>query len=90
MPIMNTIKTTKAKIDSALNTAFIRTQALLSSKRGEGYADTGVKVLIVVVIGDLLLGGLYTLFKTVMHPTLNTTGSFQVNPQYGCKCSCRN
>ncbi len=35
----------------------------LSSKRGEGHIDTGVKIIIAVVIGALLLGGLFLLFK---------------------------
>lgn len=34
----------------------------LRNKKGEGYVDTGVKVIIAVVIGALILGGLYLLF----------------------------
>lgn len=43
---------------------------VLMSKRGEGYADTAIKILIAVVIGALLLGGLYALFGDVVLPTL--------------------
>lgn len=34
----------------------------LFNKRGEGYINTGVKIIIAVVIGALILGGLYLLF----------------------------
>lgn len=38
--------------------------------RAEGYVDSGVKILIAVVIGALLLAGLYTLFNTTIMPTV--------------------
>ena len=34
----------------------------LFNNRGEGYINTGVKIIIAVVIGALILGGLYLLF----------------------------
>jgi hypothetical protein len=43
---------------------------ILRDKAGESYVDTGVKILIAVVIGALLLAGLYTLFGDVVMPTL--------------------
>ena len=43
---------------------------LLQDKRGENYVDTAVKILIAVVIGALLLAGLYALFGDVVMPTL--------------------
>ena len=45
---------------------------LLKDKRGENYVDTAVKILIAVVIGALLLAGLYTLFNDVVMPTLTS------------------
>ena len=39
-------------------------------RSGEGYIDTAVKILIAVVIGALLLGGLYALFGDTILPTL--------------------
>lgn len=42
----------------------------LSNCRGEGYIDTVVKILICVVLGALLLGGLYMLFGDVVLPEL--------------------
>ena len=41
------------------------------NKSGEGYIDIGVKVIIGVVIGALILGGLYALFATVIFPQMN-------------------
>lgn len=43
---------------------------LLQDKRGENYVDTAVKILIAVVLGALLLAGLYALFEDVVMPTL--------------------
>lgn len=42
----------------------------LTNERGENYVDSGVKILIAVVLGALLLAGLYTLFGDVIMPTL--------------------
>lgn len=42
----------------------------LTSKSGEGFVDTAVKILISVVIGALILAGLYMLFKDTILPTL--------------------
>ena len=51
----------------------IRTKAirLAATRSGEGYIDTAVKILIAVVLGALLLAGLYALFGDVVMPTLN-------------------
>lgn len=38
--------------------------------RAEGYVDTAVKMIIAVVIGTLLLSGLYYLFNNVVLPGL--------------------
>lgn len=43
---------------------------ILASNTGEGYIDTAIKILIAVVLGALLLAGLYALFGDVVMPTL--------------------
>ena len=48
----------------------IKAQIALSNNKGEGYIDTAVKILIAVVLGALLLAGLYALFGNVVMPTL--------------------
>lgn len=42
----------------------------LSNKMGEGFVDTAVKILMAVVIGALVLAGLYLLFSGTILPTL--------------------
>ncbi len=39
---------------------------------GEGYVDTALKILISVVIGALLLAGLYALFGDTIMPTVTS------------------
>lgn len=60
----------KAVKEKSLNTVVMMKSALHNS-RGEGFIDTAVKILIAVVIGALILGGLYVLFSTTIIPTLN-------------------
>lgn len=49
----------------------IAARVAVSNNNGEGYIDTAVKILIAVVLGALLLSGLYLLFGEVVMPTLN-------------------
>lgn len=42
----------------------------LTNHSGEGFVDTALKILISVVVGALLLAGLYMLFKDTILPTL--------------------
>ena len=59
-------------IQNKLTTIVTRSKTALANTRGEGYVDTGVKILIAVVIGALLLAGLYTLFNTTIMPTVTS------------------
>ena len=59
-------------IQNKLSTIATRSETTLANTCGEGYVDTGVKILIAVVIGALLLAGLYTLFNTTIMPTVTT------------------
>lgn len=60
------------KIRSKVNSVAIKAQAAIANKKAEGYVDSGVKILIAVVIGALLLAGLYTLFNSTIMPTVTT------------------
>ena len=42
----------------------------LKEQKGEGFVDTAIKILMAVVIGALVLAGLYTLFDETVLPTL--------------------
>lgn len=59
-------------ITNKFNALAVRTQTAIANTRGEGYVDSGVKILIAVVIGALLLTGLYTLFDDTIMPTVTT------------------
>ena len=52
--------------------AYIAGKTALSVKKGEGYIDTALKIIIGVVIGGVILAALYTLFDTTIMPTLET------------------
>ena len=61
-------KKIRNKVKSMVATA----KATVATKKAEGYVDSGVKILIAVVIGALLLAGLYALFNTTIMPTVTT------------------
>ena len=59
-----------AKIREKFNSSAARTVVAVSNVKAEGYVDSGVKILIAVVIGALLLAGLYALFNNTIMPTV--------------------
>ena len=59
-------------IKSKINSAVISAKTAIQSTTGEGYIDTGVKIIIGVVIGSVILAGLYALFNTTIIPTLSS------------------
>ena len=63
--IFNTLK-------NKATAAFISAKTAISNSTAEGYIDTGVKIIIGVVVGAVILGGLYALFNGVILPRLNT------------------
>ncbi|MCQ4935975.1 DUF6133 family protein [Anaerotignum propionicum] len=50
----------------------MKMRSVITNNRGENYVDSAVKILIAVVLGGLLLAGLYALFGDVVMPTLET------------------
>lgn len=48
-----------------------KAKEILAGEAGENYVDSAVKILIAVVLGALLLAGLYTLFGDVVIPELS-------------------
>lgn len=58
------------KLSRKTNEIAVRTHAVIANRKAEGYVDSGVKILIAVVIGALLLAGLYTLFGDTIMPTV--------------------
>ena len=57
-------------IRNKVNSVAIRTKCAIDNARAECYVDSGVKILIAVVIGALLLAGLYALFNDTIMPTV--------------------
>ena len=57
-------------IRSKVNDMTTRAIVAVSNAKAEGYVDSGVKILIAVVIGALLLSLLYGLFNTTIMPTV--------------------
>ena len=58
------------KISQKVKSAACSVKTAVMSRKAEGYVDSGVKILIAVVIGALLLAGLYALFNTTIMPTV--------------------
>lgn len=68
--IFKTIKNKAAQTGMRLYARATQTRLLLAGNTGEGYVDTAVKILMAVVIGALVLAGLYALFGDTVMPTL--------------------
>ena len=64
------MKTIFSNLKNKANALAIRAKTAIDNKKAEGYVDSGVKILIAVVIGALLLAGLYTLFNSTIMPTV--------------------
>ena len=66
----NFIETKMMKAKMVMIQAKEKAMGVLADCKGENYVDTAVKILIAVVLGALLLAGLYALFGDVVMPTL--------------------
>jgi len=60
------------KIANKAKSAVCSVKAAVMSRKAEGYVDSGVKILIAVVIGAPLITLLYTLFNTTIMPTVTS------------------
>ncbi len=58
------------KVTHKSNMLAIKAKMALSNNRAEGFVDNAIAILIAVVIGALLLAGLYMLFDKTVLPTL--------------------
>ena len=59
-----------AKKEAMTSAIAAQAHSVLDGTVAEAYVDTGVKILIAVVIGALLLTLLYTLFNTTIMPSV--------------------
>ncbi len=60
----------KNKANSKVNHVLKTAKKVMANTSGEGFIDSAVKILISVVIGALLLAGLYALFADLILPEL--------------------
>lgn len=60
------------KMQNKANAMAIKARCAVENVKAEGYVDTGVKIIIAVVVGAVILGGLYALFKTTILSTMET------------------
>ncbi len=71
---MNFIKNLWGKITHKANTAAAsfcdNAKEKINNIEGDGYVSDGLRVLIAVVLGALLLAGLYALFNSTILPTV--------------------
>ncbi|EGD45781.1 hypothetical protein Cpap_0148 [Ruminiclostridium papyrosolvens DSM 2782] len=58
------------KRKNQINSTVIKLMSVFQSQSGEGFVDTAIKILMSVVIGALILAGLYSLFGNTILPTL--------------------
>ena len=56
----------------------IRAKTAIENKKAEMYVDKGVGIIIAVVVGALILGGIYALIKSV-----DTTATKTVTDMFG-------
>lgn len=71
--VRTAVQTLRRKASEAIVRASLllsRPKAVLASQSGEAYLDLVIKILLCVVLGALLLGGLYALFGDLVMPTL--------------------
>ncbi|RHT55701.1 DUF6133 family protein [Clostridium sp. M62/1] len=64
------MKNQMMKVYTAAAMKALQAKQKIRETSGEGYVDTAVKILIAVVLGALLLAGLYALFNDTVLPTL--------------------
>ncbi len=64
------MKKIMSKVKEKSMKGLIKIQMVLSDNRGETFIDTAIKILISVVIGALLLAGLYALMEGTVLPEL--------------------
>ena len=85
------------KLQDKANSLAIKAKCAVESTKGEGYIDTGVKIIIGVVVGAVILAGLYALFDNVIRSppfqlkggkSGNTISIF--NPFRSASCGVRN
>lgn len=58
-------------VKNRLTVKILQAKLVLAGNEGENFVDTAIKILMAVVIGALVLAGLYAMFGDIVLPTLN-------------------
>jgi hypothetical protein len=64
------VKKWKFNVTNNLSILFRRTRVILADQRGQGALDQVVSILISIVLGSMLLAGLYALFSNILLPAI--------------------
>lgn len=72
------IRSACAAVNAVAYRFAVRSNTMFAANCAEDFVDSGIKILIAVVIGALLLGGLYALFGDTIMPTV--TQKVKVRP----------
>ena len=67
---VNSVKAKFYSLSAKIRIITAQARVVFAETRAENFVDSGVKILIAVVIGALLLGGLYALFGDTIMPTV--------------------
>ena len=59
------------RVKRAAERNMCKVRAVIADRSGENFIDSAIKILMAVVIGALLLAGLYALFSENVLPTLS-------------------
>ena len=60
----------KERVERLAFRTVLSVNRLIHEEKAENFVDTAIKILMAVVIGALLLAGLYKLFADTVRPTL--------------------
>lgn len=60
----------KERVERLVFRTVLSVKRLIHEEKAENFVDTAIKILMAVVIGALLLAGLYKLFADTVLPTL--------------------
>jgi hypothetical protein len=60
------------KVRTNLIKTVVSSRAVLSNNRGSGALDVAITVLISIVLGALILGGLYLIINSTILPTITS------------------
>lgn len=67
---MKNIKGIKENLRKMILKSYINISSKLKENTGSSFIETAIKILSAVVIGALVLAGIYLLFSTIIFPTL--------------------